>query len=89
MKENIIKASGLAFLVILLTAGCSKNFLEKPQGGTFTVDTVFHTKLNADAAIAQMYNLSIPTWFATTAANDMPRPDMVTDELYFIHPSYD
>ena len=89
MKENIIKASGIAFLVILLTAGCSKNYLEKPQGGTFTVDTVFHTKLNADAAIAQMYNLSIPTWFVTNGANDMPRPDMVTDELYFIHPAYD
>ena len=89
MKENIIKASGIAFLVIMLSTGCNKNYLEKPQGGTFTVDTVFHTKLNADAAIAQMYNLSIPTWFPTTVANDMPRPDMVTDELYFIHPSYD
>jgi len=31
MKENIIKASGIAFLVIMLSTGCNKNYLEKPQ----------------------------------------------------------
>ncbi|HVW60560.1 MAG TPA: RagB/SusD family nutrient uptake outer membrane protein, partial [Puia sp.] len=86
-KYHIV--SGIAFVFILSMAGCNKNYLEKPLGGTFTVDTVFHTKLNADAAIAQMYNLCVPTWFPRDVANDMPRPDMVTDELYFIHPAYD
>ena len=89
MKKNIIKIAGIAFLFIALTTGCGKKYLEKPQGGTFTVDTVFHTKLNADAAIAQMYNLCVPSGFPQNGSNDIPRPDMVTDELYFIHPAYD
>ncbi|MBN9380434.1 MAG: RagB/SusD family nutrient uptake outer membrane protein [Chitinophagaceae bacterium] len=89
MKEYKYILPGIAFFFILSIAGCSKNYLEKPLGGTFTVDTVFHTKLNADGAIAQMYNLCVPTWFPRDVANDMPRPDMVTDELYFIHPAYD
>jgi len=73
----------------LFSTSCNKDFLEKPQGGTFTVDTVFRTKLNADGAVAQMYNLCVPSWFVQSGANDMPRPDMVTDELYIIHPTYD
>lgn len=83
----------ISTLVILSTGtlftSCSKNFLEKPLGGTFTVDTVFRTKLNADGAIAQMYNLCIPNGFPLHNGNDIPRPDMVTDQLYIIHPTYD
>jgi len=96
MKAYIIqhfnkkRYAALTFLLALLyLASCKKDFLEKPPGGTFTADTVFRTKLNADGAIAQMYNLSVPSWFPQTGSNDMPRPDMVTDEMYIIHPTYD
>ncbi|MCH5719652.1 RagB/SusD family nutrient uptake outer membrane protein [Niabella hibiscisoli] len=72
----------------LLCVGCNKNFLEKPNGGTFTVDTVFSTQINADMAVARMYNLCIPSWFPRDNGNEMPRPDMLTDAVYYIFPTY-
>ncbi|OQP59451.1 carbohydrate-binding protein SusD [Niastella vici] len=88
MKPISILFAGLLFAA-LLAVSCNKDYLEKPQGGTFTVDTVFHTKLNASGAVAQMYNLCVPSGFPKNTNYDMTRPDMVTDELYMIHPEYD
>ena len=88
MKPISIVFAGL-FFIGLLAVSCKKDFLEKPQAGTFTVDTVFHSKLNASGAVAQMYNLCIPSGFPQNTNHDMTRPDMVTDELYMIHPEYD
>src|SRR6185437_1783848 len=88
MQRLSILFAGL-LAVGLLAASCNKNLLEKPQGGTFTVDTVFHTKLNASGAVAQMYNLCIPAGFPQNTNFDITRFEMVTDELYMVHPAYD
>ncbi|AYD46451.1 RagB/SusD family nutrient uptake outer membrane protein [Arachidicoccus soli] len=88
-KKYIIAVFFCALFTGLLLMSCNKNFLEKPRGGTFTVDTVFRTKLNADGAISQMYNLCIPNGLVQNGSNDIPRPDAPTDEIYYIHPTYD
>lgn len=90
-KMKAIHLALLAALVMsasLLSVSCNKDFLEKPNGGTFTVDTVFSTQINADMAVARMYNLCIPSWFPRDNGNEMPRPDMLTDAVYYIYPTY-
>lgn len=72
----------------IFIVGCKKNFLEKPKGGAVTVDTIFHTKKQAQYAVAQMYNLSVKTYFPKNNYSDC-RPEAITDQLYILHPAYD
>jgi len=80
----------LLFLVVaggVFTTGCKKSFLEKPKGGAVTVDTVFHTRNQAQYAVAQMYMLCVRGYFPQTY--DGCRPEALTDQLYILHPAYD
>src|SRR5690606_8526952 len=78
-KTHLFMIAAVLLGAALLSVGCNKDFLEKPNAGTFTVDTVFSTQINADMAVARMYNLCIPSWFPRDNGNEMPRPDMLTD----------
>ncbi|WP_419700990.1 RagB/SusD family nutrient uptake outer membrane protein [Mucilaginibacter sp. NFX135] len=71
----------------LSTTSCKKSFLEKPKGGSVTVDTIFDSKNQAQYAIAEMYYLCIRGYFPQTY--DGCRPEAITDQLYIIHPAYD
>lgn len=80
----------MLFLVIiasLLLTNCKKDFLEKPKGGSITVDTVFHTQKQAQYAVAQMYAKCIYNYFPT--GWNTPRPDILSDQVYILHPAYD
>ncbi|ADY53860.1 RagB/SusD domain protein [Pseudopedobacter saltans DSM 12145] len=83
---NILLLGGLA--VAIFTAGCTKDFLQKPKGGAVTVDTIFHTKNQAQFAVSRMY-----TWcvrgYLPQGSTDLPRPEILTDALYIISPGYD
>ncbi|WP_231634906.1 RagB/SusD family nutrient uptake outer membrane protein [Pedobacter sp. PACM 27299] len=68
---------------MMLTPGCTKDFLEKPKGGVATVDTVFHTKNQAQYAVAQMYNRCITAYAPSNSSGS--RPESITDQLYIIH----
>lgn len=72
----------------MLNSGCKKDFLEKPKGGSVTIDTIFHTKNQAQYAVARMYELCILTGFVKNESHDA-RPDVITDQLYIISPGYD
>lgn len=72
----------------LMNSGCKRDFLEKPKGDAVTVDTIFHTQQQARYAVARMYELCIMTGFVKNEAHDA-RPDVITDQLYIIHPGYD
>jgi starch-binding outer membrane protein, SusD/RagB family len=78
----------VAFIVLLFSAGCSEDYLEKPKGGTVTVDTIFHTKNQANMAIAQMYSTCIYSYFTYNSSNS-GRPEVITDEVYLIHGVHD
>lgn len=86
-KLNIIVLIFGCFMGGILFNGCSKDFLEKPKGGSVTTDTIFHTKNQAQYAIAQMYYLCIRGYFARNW--DGCRPEVITDQVYVLHPSYD
>lgn len=78
----------LSFIIVLMMFSCNKDFLEKPKGGAVTVDTIFHTKNQAQYAVAQMYNLCIKTYLPMNDPSHS-RPEAITDELYILHPTYD
>jgi len=61
--------------------GCNKDFLEKPQGGSVTVDTIFHTQLQAQYAINDTYDWCIPTGFPLNQSGDS-REDVLTDNIH-------
>nr|WP_294899446.1 RagB/SusD family nutrient uptake outer membrane protein [uncultured Pedobacter sp.] len=86
-KLNINILLFLGILIGLQTASCTRNFLEKPKGGSVTVDTIFHTQKQAQYAVAQMYNKCIYTYFPGGAYQ--PRPEALSDALFIIHPAYD
>ena len=89
MKKYSIQIIFSAFVLLLIgISSCNKDFLEKPKGGAVTVDTIFHTKNQAQYAVAQMYNLCITTYFPMNDPTHC-RPDAITDQLYIIHPAYD
>ena len=71
----------------LASTSCKKSFLEKPKGGSVTVDTIFDSKNQAQYAIAEMYYLCVRGYFPQTY--DGCRPEAITDQLYIIHPAYD
>lgn len=68
-----------------MLAGCSKDFLEKPRGGSVTVDTIFNTEKQAQYAIADMYGWCIPTGFVMNQSGDS-REDVLTDNVYLLLP---
>lgn len=72
---------------MMLTPGCTKDFLEKPKGGAVTTDTIFHTKNQAQFAVAQMYNTCITGYFPRDWNGS--RPESVTDQVYILHGSND
>lgn len=88
MKKTILTAILLCFVISILTMGCAKNFLEKPKGGSITVDTIFHTKNQAQYAIARMYGWCV-RGYLPQGSTDLPRPEILTDALYIITPGYD
>jgi len=82
------------YLPLLLFAGvmsagvmssCNKDFLEKPKGGAVTVDTIFHTQMQAQYAVAEMYKWCIPSGFVLTESADC-REDALTDNVYLTLP---
>ncbi|WP_233589190.1 RagB/SusD family nutrient uptake outer membrane protein [Gynurincola endophyticus] len=75
-------------LLLISTTSCTKNFLEKPKGGAVTVDTIFHTKNQAQYAIARMYGWCV-RGYLPQGSTDLPRPEILTDALYIISPGYD
>lgn len=68
-----------------MMAGCKKDFLEKPKGGSVTIDTIFHTQKQAQYAIADMYNWCIPNGFSINVSSD-PREDVLTDNVHLLLP---
>lgn len=86
-RKNIIILLLACLAGGIFSPGCKKSFLEKPKGGAVTVDTIFHTKNQAQYAVAQMYMLCIRGYFPETY--DGCRPEAITDQLYIIHPAYD
>ncbi|SHL59432.1 Starch-binding associating with outer membrane [Chitinophaga jiangningensis] len=68
-------------------SSCKRDFLEKPKGGTVTVDTIFHTMNQAQYAVAQMYNLCIKSGFPGNDPGNS-RPEIITDALYIVYPGY-
>ena len=89
MKKLVIIAVILVGLAIsLLTTGCAKDFLQKPQGGSVTVDTIFQTKNQAQYAIARMYGWCVRSYLPQ-GSTDLPRPEILTDALYIVSPGYD
>ncbi len=87
-RKYIVLLLLTGFMGSIFTTGCKKDFLEKPKGGAVTVDTIFHTKKQAQYAVAQMYNLCIKSYFPKNNPADC-RPEAITDQLYIIHPAYD
>lgn len=86
MKRLYISIPFLVFLVaVSLVTGCKKDFLEKPKGGAVTVDTIFHTQLQARYAIADMYKWCIPSGFVLTESADC-REDALTDNVHLTLP---
>jgi hypothetical protein len=86
-RTNIIILLFMCVMGGILSTSCKKSFLEKPKGGSVTVDTIFDTKNQAQYAVAQMYMLCIRGYFPETY--DGCRPEAITDQLYIIHPAYD
>src|SRR5690606_26672412 len=92
-----VKEMKKSFLNILLLIGtlsalfsvsCTKDFLQKPKGGAVTVDTIFHTKNQAQYAISRMYTWCVRSYLPQ-GSTDLPRPEILTDALYIITPGYD
>jgi hypothetical protein len=86
-RINIIILLFVGIVAGLSTTSCKKSFLEKPKGGSVTVDTIFDSKNQAQYAVAEMYYLCVRGYFPQTY--DGCRPEAVTDQLYIIHPAYD
>lgn len=78
MLLAVIAAAGMM-------TGCKKDFLEKPKGGDVTVDTIFHTQLQAQYAVADMYNWCVPTGFTLNSPADS-REDVLTDQVHLLLP---
>ena len=72
----------------LLTASCTKDFLQKPKGGAVTVDTIFNTRNQAQYAISRMYTWCVRSYLPQ-GSTELPRPEIVTDALYIVSPGYD
>ena len=86
-RINIIILLFVGLIAGLSSTSCKKSFLEKPKGGSVTVDTIFDSKNQAQYAVAEMYYLCVRGYFPQTY--DGCRPEAVTDQLYIIHPAYD
>ncbi|SDP97879.1 Starch-binding associating with outer membrane [Mucilaginibacter sp. OK268] len=86
-RINIIILLFVGLISGLASTSCKKSFLEKPKGGSVTVDTIFDSKNQAQYAIAEMYYLCVRGYFPQTY--DGCRPEAITDQLYIIHPAYD
>jgi starch-binding outer membrane protein, SusD/RagB family len=69
----------------MLNSGCKRDFLEKPKGGAVTVDTIFHTQMQAQYAVADMYKWCIPSGFVLTESADC-REDALTDNVHLTLP---
>jgi hypothetical protein len=86
MKRIYLPLLLVAILVATsMMTGCKKDFLEKPKGGAITVDTIFHTQIQARYAIADMYKWCIPSGFVLTESADC-REDALTDNVYLTLP---
>lgn len=77
----------LGAFISLFMSSCLDNFLEKPAGGTVTVDTIFHTQNQAQYAVASMYSSCMPNLYVYSAggqgySNSCARPGIITDEVY-------
>ncbi|MGN8071131.1 RagB/SusD family nutrient uptake outer membrane protein [Mucilaginibacter sp. 22184] len=86
-RINILLLLLMAVIGGLSITSCKKSFLEKPKGGSVTVDTIFDSKNQAQYAVAEMYYLCVRGYFPQTY--DGCRPEAITDQLYIIHPAYD
>jgi starch-binding outer membrane protein, SusD/RagB family len=86
MKRIYLPLLLVAFLVAAgMITGCKKDFLEKPKGGAVTVDTIFHTQIQARLAVADMYKWCIPSGFVLTESADC-REDALTDNVHLTLP---
>ncbi|HKM94022.1 MAG TPA: RagB/SusD family nutrient uptake outer membrane protein [Prolixibacteraceae bacterium] len=83
MKRNrIINLLVLSTLLTLFTTSCFEDFLEKPKGGSVTTDTIFHTKNQAQYAVARMYQSCLRSYLVFTNSNECARPDILTDQVF-------
>lgn len=87
MKNISVFLLIVALSLGVIVTGCNKDFLQKPKGGSVTVDTIFHTKKQAQYAVAQMYNDCIRSYIPYGYWSC--RPEVITDEIYILHPTYD
>lgn len=78
-RINIIILLFVGLIGGLASTSCKKSFLEKPKGGSVTVDTIFDSKNQAQYAIAEMYYLCVRGYFPQTY--DGCRPEAITDLL--------
>lgn len=69
-------------LLGLLSPSCADDFLEKPKGGAVTVDTIFHTKNQAQYAVAKMYQDCMKGYLVYTNPNSGSRQDILTDQVF-------
>lgn len=81
-KFNIIKLMVASVVVALITPSCLDDFLEKPAGGSVTTDTIFHTKNQAQYAVARMYQECMRGYLVFTDANNSSRPDVLSDQIF-------
>ncbi|AHW60613.1 Starch-binding associating with outer membrane [Draconibacterium orientale] len=88
MKRKYIANLVIASVFIsLFMSSCLDDFLEKPAGGAVTVDTIFHTKNQAQYAVASMYQSGMQNLYVYNAgglghSNSCARPGIITDEVY-------
>ncbi len=86
-RKYIANLIVISALLMLLMPRCADDFLEKPAGGTVTVDTIFHTQNQAQYAVSSMYSACVQSYYVYTAggqgySNSCARPDIITDEVY-------
>ena len=83
-KNNILLLTiAIPLVLLMLVAGCSKDFLEKPKGGAVTEDTIFTTQNQARKALAHVYYTSFPSIISYDW--NQSRPGVITDEVYLLH----
>jgi hypothetical protein len=81
-RTNIKNLLIISTLLLIFTTGCFQDFLEKPKGGAVTTDTIFHTKNQAQYAVARMYESCMKGYLVFNNANKASRPDIMTDQVF-------
>lgn len=81
-KINILQLLAILASFVWLAPSCTDDFLEKPKGGSVTVDTIFHTKNQAQYAVARMYQDCMKGYLVYTDANNGSRQDILTDQVF-------